>query len=212
MQSTRREILTLLKMRGPMTVKELSKSLGITAMGVRQHLATLERDGYVAPGGVRRGQGRPSRIYMLTPLGDDLFPRTYQQFATAILEDLRALDGEAKVMKVLEKRKERLLEEYRERLKGRGAAEMVAELARIRQEEGYLAEWKQVDANTYLLVEHNCPIRSVADHFQYACHLEQALFSEVLGAEVNRSNHILKGEPSCSYTIKFHAPRQRRRA
>ncbi|MDR5694457.1 MAG: transcriptional regulator [Armatimonadota bacterium] len=211
MQSTRREILTLLKTRGPMTVKELSKSLGITAMGVRQHLATLERDGYVAPGGIRRGQGRPSRMYTITPRGDDLFPRTYQQFAIALLEDLRALEGEAKVMKLLEKRKERLLEEYRERLKGKAGAEMVAELARIRHEEGYLAEWKQVDTNTYLLIEHNCPIRHIADHFQQACHMEQALFAEVLGAEVNRSQHILKGELSCSYTIKFPTARPRRR-
>src|SRR4029079_536674 len=41
---TRQEILALLRRRGQMTATELSERLGIGAVGVRQHLALLERD------------------------------------------------------------------------------------------------------------------------------------------------------------------------
>ena len=44
---TRQEILDLLRRRGQMTAAELSESLGIGAVGVRQHIALLERDGLV---------------------------------------------------------------------------------------------------------------------------------------------------------------------
>ncbi|MBI4279860.1 MAG: transcriptional regulator [Armatimonadetes bacterium] len=202
MHSTRKEILGLLKKRGPMTVRELSESLGITPMGVRQHLATLERDAYVAVEGVRRGQGRPSRIYAITPEGDDLFPRTYQQFTVAILDSLQTLAGEDQVARVLDLCKDRNLESYRQRMEGKGFSEKIIELARIRDEEGYVAEWKQVDPETFLLIEHNCPIRFVAGRFQQACRCELDLFAEVLGAEVERTHHIVNGEPYCCYVIR----------
>ena len=44
---TREQILTLLRHRGDMTAAELSEALGIGAVGVRQHLALLDRDGLV---------------------------------------------------------------------------------------------------------------------------------------------------------------------
>ncbi|HYM70676.1 MAG TPA: winged helix-turn-helix transcriptional regulator, partial [bacterium] len=79
--TTRGEILSLIKRHGPLTVQELSRRLEITPMGVRQHLAILERDGQLRSDGVRRGQGRPSRVYSITPEGDKIFPRTYEEVA-----------------------------------------------------------------------------------------------------------------------------------
>ena len=64
---TRQEILALLRRRGEMTATELSERLGIGAVGVRQHMALLERDGLVHTAAVRRGVGRPSHLYALTP-------------------------------------------------------------------------------------------------------------------------------------------------
>lgn len=199
--TTRGEILTLIKRRGPLTVQELSRQLAITPMGVRQHLAILERDGQVRSDGVRRGQGRPSRVYNLTPEGDKVFPRTYEQVATALLEDVRALDGDAKVTALFEHRRRRLLEQYRVRLAGKNLGERVAALAEIRNEEGFLAEAERRDKDTFVLVEHNCPIRSVAGAYSQVCACEIALFADALGAEVSRTDHILAGAPRCRYVI-----------
>src|SRR6516162_2641216 len=139
MTTTRREILSLIKRRGSMTVQELSRTLQITPMGVRQHLAILERDGHIHPSGIRRGQGRPSRLYAISPDGDKLFPRTYEQLAQTMLDDLQTLRGPDSVYHLLERGPKPPLGQYRPRVAGRDFRERVAVLAQARQEEGYLA-------------------------------------------------------------------------
>jgi len=201
MSSTRREILSLIKRRGPMTVQELSRTLEITPMGVRQHLAILERDGYIQSDGTRRGQGRPSRLYGITPEGDKLFPRTYEQLAHTLLDDLRAVGGETKVDELFEHRRRRLLEQYRGRMAGKEFREKVAVLAQAREEEGYLAEHAQLDRERFVLIEHNCPIRAVAEAYPQVCRCEMTLFADALGTEVVRTDHILSGAPHCRYII-----------
>jgi len=199
--TTRSEILSLIKRHGPMTVQELSRGIAITPMGVRQHLAILERDGLLRSDGIRRGQGRPSRMYSITPQGDAVFPRTYEQVATSLLDDVRAIDGDAKVDALFEHRRARQLEQYRAVMAGKDLPERVAALAELRDAEGYLAEHEQQDKNTFVLVEHNCPIRSVASAYAQACACELALFSDALGAEVGRTDHILAGAPCCRFVI-----------
>ena len=41
----RREIIRLLKRRGPLPVEEIAAALAVTVSGARQHLSSLERDG-----------------------------------------------------------------------------------------------------------------------------------------------------------------------
>ncbi|HXX38115.1 MAG TPA: metalloregulator ArsR/SmtB family transcription factor [bacterium] len=199
--TTRHEILSLIKRHGPLTVQELSRRLGITPMGVRQHLAILERDGQLRPNGIRRGQGRPSRVYGITPEGDKVFPRTYEEIATSLLKDLRALDGDAKVDALFECRRTRQLEQYRTRITGKDLPDRVAILAKIRDEEGYLAESEELGTDTFALTEYNCPIRVIAEAHRQACGSEMALFTEVLGAEVARTEHLVAGAPRCRYII-----------
>ncbi len=201
MTSTRHEILSLIKRRGPMTVQELSRALKITPMGVRQHLAILERDGLVYSTGIRRGQGRPSRLYGISAEGDKFFPRTYEQLAQSLLDDLRTVEGEERLEALFEHRRQRLLEQYRARLSGKEFRERVAILAEARTEEGYLAEQQQVGRDRFVLIEHNCPIRAVAEGHPQVCRCEMELFAEALGAEVARTDHIASGAPHCRYVI-----------
>jgi predicted ArsR family transcriptional regulator len=59
-ETTRGQIVGLLR-RGRRTVEELARALGLTDNAVRNHLATLERDGLVRQDGVRRGPGAYAR-------------------------------------------------------------------------------------------------------------------------------------------------------
>jgi len=201
MTSTRREILSLIKRRGPMTVQELSRTLEITPMGVRQHLAILQRHGYVRSDGTRRGQGRPSQLYGITLEGDKLFPRTYEQLAQSLLDDLRTVEGEEKLNALFEHRRKRLLDQYRSRMAGKEFREKVALLAQAREEEGYLAEHAPLGRDRFVLIEHNCPIRAIAEAHPQVCRCEMTLFAEALGTEVTRTDHIMSGAPHCRYVI-----------
>ena len=201
---TRERVLHLLKLHGRMTVKELSQALSITPMGVRQHLEILAREGLVTHEWVRKGRGRPSQVFSLTPQGDERFPRAYEQLLLSLLADLEAMQGCGAVASLFAQRTNKLREHYEQKLPRHGTLrERVAELARIRDEEGYLADWEQIDERTFALVEHNCPVRSVATAFPYPCRYELELFASLLAdAHVEREELIVAGQRRCRYVIR----------
>jgi len=88
-QTTRGRLVELLR-RGHSTVDELASALGVTDNAVRAQLTTLERDGLVEQRGVRRGSGKPSHAYGLTPAFE---PTLSQAYAPLLVQLLRELGG-----------------------------------------------------------------------------------------------------------------------
>src|SRR5678815_1895785 len=76
----------LLRSKGGATVDELGKGLGVTRTAVRQHLASLMRDGLIGPGETRASGGRPKQLFVLTEKGREAFPRHYSWFAQLLIE------------------------------------------------------------------------------------------------------------------------------
>lgn len=200
--STRRQIIGLLKRRGEMTAAQMAERIGITSMGVRQHLHSLERDGFVTPVIVRQKRGRPTYMYRLTEAAEDLFPARYGQLTLDLLDHLERLDGPAKVEQLFARRMKHLEQTYRQRMEHRDFAERVDELARIRDDEGYMAEAEAVTDEAYTLVEHHCPIYAIARRYPQACQYEQELFTRTLGGEVRRTEHKIAGDGRCRYMIR----------
>ena len=208
--TTRHKILVLLKKHGGMTAAELGRALGMTSMGVRRHLNTLLRDGLVDYRRVQRGLGRPSFVYSLTMLADDLFPKNYSALTNELLHYVEQLDGEEKIEQLFQRRGERRLRQAQARLAGKELAEQVAELACILDEDGYLAEWEQLDADTWFVREFNCAVRLVAERHRQACGSEIEFIRAALPeAEVTREHHILSGDGQCGYRIRRLVGRQR---
>lgn len=117
--STRKMILTMLKTKGPLSVSEMTRELGITEMAVRRHLNTLERDNLIASELVRQAMGRPMNQYSLTEHAEDLFPKKYQHLTLDLLEELESALGEDKVNLLFERRKQRLIRRYENRMEGK---------------------------------------------------------------------------------------------
>jgi predicted ArsR family transcriptional regulator len=88
-ETTRGQIVALLR-RGARTVEELAASVGLTDNAVRSHLSTLERDGIIRQGGVRRveGPGKPATLYDIDPAAEALFSRAYAPVLKALLDEL----------------------------------------------------------------------------------------------------------------------------
>lgn len=198
---TRQQILLLLRRRGAMTAAELSDDLGIGAVGVRQHLALLERDGLVHTSGVRRAIGRPSHLYALTDAAEALFPKSYDRLLLDALAFMAARGGDADVDRLFETRRQRLLTEYAPRLQGRSLPERVAELAAILNEQGYMCEWRRLPDGAIELVEHNCPIDCVARSYPQACAHERMLYEELLSVPVEREQTIASEGQCCRFRI-----------
>jgi predicted ArsR family transcriptional regulator len=200
----RDRVLYLLKKRGPQTVSELARRLGVTAMAVRQHLSALRDEGLVEFEEERRRVGRPARVWRLGTRSAAHFPNSHARLTVDLLESLRASFGEAGVDRLLEARMRRQLEAYRDQMPGRDAAieRRVAALAAIRRREGYMAEWRR-SGEGFSLVENHCPIGLAAQTCRELCQAELSLFRGILGsdAHVRRTEHLLAGARRCAYRI-----------
>ncbi len=198
--NTRRDVLHRLRTRGGMTAQQLAAEMGITSMGVRRHLLALEKDGLVRVQLHRQPAGRPAYIFQLTEEGYDTFPRSYDLLATQLLDAVQTREGENKVSEMFAGRMDQLVAQYEPRMHGKDLAGRVAELARIQDENGYMAVWEKVEGG-YLLKEQNCAIYRVACRFQSACQYEIELFRRLLDADIERIEHQVKGDKSCTYRV-----------
>lgn len=197
-QPTRRKILLALKKSGGLTATELSELLGMTAMGIRRHLTTLERDGLVMFDSQQRGFGRPSYLFELTPQAENLFPKTYHILANELLGYL----DEEELARIFDRRAQRRVRVGRARLSGLESREKIAELARLLDEEGYLAQAEQTAPDTHYIHLFNCALHDIAYRFRQACSSELELIRTLLPeADVQREQYIMNGEASCSYRI-----------
>ncbi|MEJ4042967.1 transcriptional regulator [Erwinia sp. SLM-02] len=201
--STSQRLLHLLKTRGPQQAAEAGKALGMTAEAARQQFGKLASDGLVAAFSTSRGVGRPSQFWQLTPKGQKQFPDTHPELTIQLLEIVRESFGEQGIDLLIEKREKKTREFYRHELAALNSlTERVARLAEIRSAEGYMAEYEVLDDGSLLLIENHCPICAAATVCQGFCRAEQAIFSEVLEADVVRVEHILSQARRCAYRVQ----------
>ncbi|MDI6890183.1 MAG: transcriptional regulator [Thermodesulfovibrionales bacterium] len=198
---TRERILLLLKKSGSLSIDDLSIQLGITPMGIRQHLLSLERKGVVDYFAKRHGVGRPAFLYRLTDKADDLFPKAYHEFIVNALKDLEENEGRDKIDDIFRWRKERILREKREVFSDKkDLHDKVHALKDILGSDGYLVDLGEDESN-YILRQFNCPILKVASQFREACRYELQIYRDLLRKDVMRQQCISEGSPSCTYVI-----------
>ena len=204
-RNTKNEILQLVKMRGRAAIREISQTLAITPMAVRRHVRQLQKAGLLHTEKTKQGRGRPADSCLLTELGDGLFPRAYDRFSAELIASLASLDGEEKVNQLFEARQRQLVEKFADRTAGKSREARVQEAAAILCEEGYMAEYSKLSARRFLITEHNCAIAHIAQKCSQACQSELCFLAQLLHAEVQRQEHVLKGDSTCSYLVEFPA-------
>ena len=206
----RDRVLLQLKTKGAQQAAQLARTLGITAMAVRQHLAALESEELVSHSDRRGGVGRPARIWELTPKAASRFPDSHAELTVDLLEVMRESLGEEGLDRLISARTKRHLDRYRVQLPGAESAieERVAALAQLRCDEGYMAEWLLEEDGSWLLIENHCPICAAAEICQGLCRDELGLFRSALGDDVTveRIEHILSGARRCAYRVTARRP------
>ena len=199
---SRRSLLYALRRRGEATAEQLADQLGVTLSGVRQLLTALQDDGLVeSVAATKHGRGRRPLVYSLTTRADSLFPKAYGELTNELLGYLDESDASL-VDTLFERRRDQRVRNATARLEGRrGLKGKVEELARILDEDGYLATCER-HGNGYRIVEHNCAILAVAQKYGQACTSEIDFIRTVLPeADVERVSHIIDGAHHCAYEI-----------
>ena len=198
-------ILVELKRAHRATAKDLASRLGVSLNAVRHHLKELESQTLVAYERRHQGVVAPAFAYRLTTSAATLFPRRYEATLNELLDHVVEREGRAAAVAVLEARYATLTRRLQVELEGVAPAERMTAVARLLTEEGYMAEAK-ASTSSGILVEHNCAIQAVAERFPEICAAEARFLAAVLGAEVDRQEHILSGCSACEYRVRFTSP------
>lgn len=204
---SREAILRLLKLRGPQDAAALAAELGITAMAVRQHLYALAEEGFVSFEEEARPVGRPAKLWAPTPAAERYFPDAHAELSAGLLSAMNKAFGDKGLAKLLKARGKQVAADYRRRIdRTAPLGERVAQLAEIREAEGYMAGVEAEEApggRSWLLVENHCPICVAARSCSGLCQVELEVFRKVLGkdAAVERVDHILAGARRCAYRV-----------
>ncbi|VTP91735.1 helix-turn-helix transcriptional regulator [Sphingobacterium daejeonense] len=196
--------LRFIKLNGEITAAMLAGELGITKEGARLKLLKLADDGLIKSFFRSERVGRPITYYKLADRGFARLPDAHAQVTVELLRSVRELLGENAIDLLIGEREKKTYTRYEEMLKNADTLEERLEiLARIRTEEGYMAEWKKQDGE-YFLIENHCPICAAATECQGFCRAELKNFKSLLGKEhkVERVSHILSEGQRCTYRIK----------
>jgi predicted ArsR family transcriptional regulator len=200
----KKKLLYYLKVMQQAGLQELAQAMKVSRMAVHKHLALLQKRGLVESVETRGRVGRPRMMYQLTSESKTIFPKSYSAIATHALDFIERNMGKKGVEKVLQERQVELFDKYYRRLGNLDFDMKVRELARIRDEEGYMAEAKKESrsAGKYALLEYNCPIIHIAENHSEACSTETELFKKLLDADIETIHRAAKGDMICKFLIK----------
>jgi DeoR family suf operon transcriptional repressor len=199
----RGELLVALKRAQPLTAKELAELFGVTPNGQRRHLKALEEDGLVRYRREVRGVGGPVFAYSLTEAGEALFPRQYDSTLALALGAIRETQGTEAVVQVLRQQWAAVAQGAEPLFEGLPLNERAQLLAELLTSHGYMAEANSDGSGEATIREHNCALRGVAERFPEICAAEARFLADVLGAEVDRREHMLSGCSACEYHVRF---------
>jgi predicted ArsR family transcriptional regulator len=197
-------LLLLLENKDGLTIDDLVSSLGITRTAVSQHLAVLERDGYVEKGSLLKTLGRPVSTYIVTDKGRNLLPKQYSWFSELLVESIKDEFGSERLTQYLHKMARGVARQVKPRMAGKTSEEQIHELAKILTELSYQANTDAVDTQSGkpAIVATNCVYHNVAAKHPEVCEFDLALMSELLDDEVEHVECMVRGGSVCRF--RFH--------
>jgi predicted ArsR family transcriptional regulator len=200
---THDKILNLLKVQGALTAKSLADELGLTTMGIRQHVLALEESGDVTYKDEKAARGRPTRFWSLTEKSNEHFANRHDELTVQLIDSVIAVFGDDGLEKLIANREVSSMHEYSAALADKcGVEEKLNTLAKLRSDEGYMATVTS-EANFYWLLENHCPICAAATKCISFCRSELQLFQQLFNdvADVTREEHIVEGARRCAYKV-----------
>jgi predicted ArsR family transcriptional regulator len=199
-RTQRLEILNSLKRTRGMSVNELVEKMQMSYMGIKQHCLTLQRDGYLDTWRRPQKMGRPEMVYRLTRRSHDLFQSDSNAFTLDLLKSVREIYGPNAPEKLLYSIFERKTAALKGKAKGETVAERAKWLARIRDDEGYMAQFLPdgTDGGAQILECHS-PILNLLERYPLIGRLERDMFQAVLGAGVRREETRNSGQYECAF-------------
>jgi predicted ArsR family transcriptional regulator len=202
MQSTRQEILEILKEERQATVEDLAQRLELTPMTIRHHLNVLQAQNLVVASKVHRSKkvGRPRLVYTLTEAADELFPQSYGQLARHLVSEVKETMGEDEAEAILRRVAERVASEGPPFVKEQGFEQRLDQVMDFMHEQGFISRWEKTE-DGYVITNINCPYRHVSQEHNEVCIMDTEILNNLLGVAPQRLSSMRAGEPSCRFLL-----------
>src|SRR2546423_9565925 len=171
----------------------------MSSRGINQICVTPKRDGYLTPRGRRKKRARPEMVYRLTRRSHDLFPFDSNQITLELLKSVRDIYGANAPEKLLYNVFEKRTAELKAKVKGDSVVERAKWLAKVRDSEGYMAQFLPSDKDGPQILECHSPIFNLLEKFPLIGRLEQDMFEAVLGTSVRREETRTSGLFECAF-------------
>ncbi|PSK96736.1 putative ArsR family transcriptional regulator [Murinocardiopsis flavida] len=201
---TRARVARLILEHGPITATALGQRVGLTSAAIRRHLDNLTAEGMIdardARSHIRRGRGRPAKVFVVTEAGRDAFVHGYDDLASSALRFLAETAGPEAVSAFARRQVADLERRYRPLLDSVPQHQRVRLLAEALSSDGYAASAGSAPApgGGEQLCQHHCPVAHVAAEFPELCEAEVEAFSRLLGTPVRRLATIAHGDGVCT--------------
>jgi predicted ArsR family transcriptional regulator len=202
MQSTRQEILEILKEEMQATVEDLAERLELTPMTIRHHLNVLQAQNLVVASKVRRSKkvGRPRLVYTLTDAADELFPQSYGDLARHLVSEVKETMGEEEAEAIFRRVADRVAQDGPRFDEGQSFEERVAQVVDFMEGQGFISRWEKTDRG-YVITNINCPYRIVTREHDEVCIMDTEILTKLLGVVPQRMSSMQQGESSCSFLL-----------
>lgn len=191
MRASYANILASLKRSDGMPISDLSRELGKSYMGIKQHCLKLTEMGYLEEWRVPREKkevGRPEKLYRLTKKCDPLFPQAGSELSLSVLESVRAVYGESAPEKLLFHHFQSLLERWQPKVRaGKSMVEKATRLADLRDQDGWFSRCHYEPETGFRIEEFHSPLSSIYEVYPSAVRMEVQMMEKVLGTRIVRT-------------------------
>lgn len=201
---TETRLILVLKEKGQRSLQELSNDLGISKMGVLNHIKRLESRGLVRRIQKKGRVGRPYYLFTVTEDSKENLANSNAWMLQNLVSYLRETGHSDLMEQFLKDRYDQIRIDYEKRLSHIGKDQKVQELVRLREEESYFPVLRDTGHDSYDLQEFNCPIYQISRQFGIACNLETRLFSSVLDMDVESTHRQVDNHGVCRFIIRPH--------
>jgi predicted ArsR family transcriptional regulator len=192
----------LLNNKAGLSIDVIAEKLEISRNAVQQHIAILERDGYLEIQALSKTAGRPLRLFALTTLGINYFPKQYAWFSDLILCDLKSELGSKAFRRFLNKLGESLAQKLSPRFANKSTQQRVEELVTLMSELGYQATVaEKSEEGSHTISACNCIYHDLAQEHAEICEFDMALIQTLLKTDVELTECMAKGGHVCRFKI-----------
>ena len=194
------KVIDVLLRRGPLTVAELTRELGVTATAVRQQVRRLADEGWLTRTRRGRGLGRPADMFAISKNTRRLIAAGGPDVSQLLIQAIADLDGEDKARAILQHVNQRMVDAARPGVSAGPASERVDRLATFLERQGIVVESGSSPRGQRLAI-FTCPYAGLVEDHRELCDMEQTTFSALTDSAVRRHHCMLDGHGACEFTF-----------